>query len=1102
MAGITQTVPHFNGGISEQPDQLKKPGQVKDAINVVPDPIWGLYKRPGAKRITPNGNALTNVSANANATWFHYYRDPTEGSYIGQIGHDGDVRMWNCNTGQEATNYYMGATGTTAYGSGTEKTYLTHAAKEDIQATTIMDTTFIANRTITTAMKTADNEKAAQPPHAHFAYVDLLRTENGRQYALNIYDSENELEYRRALSIELGGEGDSATTANTGTQQRNDTLSDGSGTGTCRGIGTQVFTYNGHQTTGFNLSFPHKQRHLIFRITTTGQNGLKTGATPGDNGFDADDYKCTFHRDLTLLFGGEGWHHLDTTAPLAWSALASGSNGDFTSGTEIIADNNTALEDDTQITGGLYTSSGSPAKPDINGHGDNRVCMNSCKYGAAGGNPPQYRIRVKNDELVSTKGKVGSNWTGVIRPLPTPFDADTAVTAETILGGIMNQMKSNKFSGSGTADNATDGVWHDGIQAKVIGTGLYIYSDTKAFNVEVLENDLMRVMQDEINDVSNLPLQCKHGYIVKVVNSSKSEEDDYYMKFHGDNDRDGPGTWKECPEPGVLIDFDNTKLPLVIQRNSYNSDNGNFTVRIKHFTYPSREVGDDTTNKIPTFMGGAATYDAAGAPKVATVNGAKINKVLFFRNRLAFLSGENVILSRPGTIASPNFWSYTALTVAAIDPIDIACAGTFPSVLFDGVETNAGLLVFTRNQQFLLSADDTIFNPDTVKLRSISTYFYNEKIAPISLGTTFGFVDSSGKYSRFQELNNVAREGQANIYETSGIVPTLLDNDLDLLTVSRENGMVFIGKKGSDTVYIYKYENRQAGGQLQRVQGSWVKWKFLNPLLYHFAMDDSYYFVDEENFLQKINMIQSTSDYINDISITQNNVNYLVHLDNYIQSTGNSNSYNATTDQTTFTFPWLASSVDYVHGTDPVLAAFDFDGDGLDGNDISTHEEPTGTVRFGIYAEAVSRSGTTVVFPGKWGSANGKYPYVGWVYKYQVDFPVLYPTKQVGEGQFRADVNGSLILHRLKLNFGKVGVYETTLTRIGKDDYTDLHESGEASAYHASDMPWVEEDIKTIPVYERNTNVKVTLKSSHPSPATLHSMSWEGDYSKMNYNRV
>ena len=55
MASVTQTIPSFTGGISEQPDQLKFPGQVKDVVNAIPDITRGLYKRPGAKRV---GTAL------------------------------------------------------------------------------------------------------------------------------------------------------------------------------------------------------------------------------------------------------------------------------------------------------------------------------------------------------------------------------------------------------------------------------------------------------------------------------------------------------------------------------------------------------------------------------------------------------------------------------------------------------------------------------------------------------------------------------------------------------------------------------------------------------------------------------------------------------------------------------------------------------------------------------------------------------------------------------------------------------------------------------------------------------------------------------------
>ena len=101
-----------------------------------------------------------------------------------------------------------------------------------------------------------------------------------------------------------------------------------------------------------------------------------------------------------------------------------------------------------------------------------------------------------------------------------------------------------------------------------------------------------------------------------------------------------------------------------------------------------------------------------------------------------------------------------------------------------------------------------------------------------------------------------------------------------------------------------------------------------------------------------------------------------------------------------------------------------------------------------------------------------------------------------------SDVNSSLVLHRIKLHFGKVGLYETTLQRVGKPDYTEVYESPIMDIYSASRAPYLEEHIQTVPVYERNTNVDITLASSHPAPATLRALSWEGDYSPRFYQRV
>ena len=110
--------------------------------------------------------------------------------------------------------------------------------------------------------------------------------------------------------------------------------------------------------------------------------------------------------------------------------------------------------------------------------------------------------------------------------------------------------------------------------------------------------------------------------------------------------------------------------------------------------------------------------------------------------------------------------------------------------------------------------------------------------------------------------------------------------------------------------------------------------------------------------------------------------------------------------------------------------------------------------------------------------------------------------KSAGEGKVESDVNSSLVIHRIKLHFGKLGTYETTIERVGKTDYTELYESSILDDYTSNSSPYLEQYIKTVPIYERNTNITLTLKSSHPTPATLHSLSWEGDYSPRFYNRV
>ena len=956
MAGITQTIPSFVSGISEQPDHLKFQGQLTDIVNAIPDITLGLYKRPGAKRI---GTApLSNVQSGG--SWFHYFRDETEGSYIGQVAADGQVRVWRCSDGQLMT---------TAYGTGGQtaiQDYLATSEPENLQFLTINDTTFVTSRdssnsnTLVGTTGTTDDR-----PEAHCAMIELLRTENGRQYGINIYDSSatsSLTTVKRATKVKITG----------------NNYDEGDGSGHCPGIGTEVYAVTAAGSYGATTNVVHVKNssgttlttgkdNLTFRITALGQQGVSPNYSASSNGPGGQNYRCSYNLEVVLLHGGEGWDVGDVIrVEPEHAATANSSDGQA-----------------------------------------------------------YIEVTVTEIETTQVKATLSSAGDGLIRPAPTPFDADTAVTADTILAGIVDDLPA-------------------GISAKVIGPGIYL-SSTNPFNVEIAEEDLMRVFQKSVNDVTLLPNQCRHGYIVKVSNARMSDEDDYYLRFTGENNLDGAGSWSECAEPGIAKSL--TNMPLVIQRTATT------TFTVKQFTYQDRRVGDDNTNPMPTFVG------------------KRINKVLFFRNRLALLSGENVILSRPGTLGTPDFFIESALTVSASDPIDISAASMFPSDIFDGIEINAGLLVFSTNQQFLLSTDDTVLNPDTAKLRSVSTFNYNKDIPPISLGTTISYLDNSGKFSRLNEMANTSREGEPDVVEISKLVPTLLPKNLDLLTNSRENSIILIGKTNSDTVFGYKY---LAIGD-KRQQQAWFKWKLNNPLLYHFIINDEYFFLDTDNFLQSLKIVQSDDDPI----ITQDDVNYQIHLDNH--TTVSNGVYNASTNLTTFTNQ--SDWIDQVTSPNYSLAIIDLN---------------TNSTRLARYALPTVINADDFTVPGDW--STGSFT-IGYLYEYLIKFPRIYPKKISGEKSF-ADVNSSLILHRLKLHFGKIGLYETTLTRVGKSDYTEVYESSLLDEYEASDAPYLEEYIKTIPVYEKNKNVDITLKSSHPAPATLRAMAWEGDYSPLFYKRA
>ena len=159
MASVTQTITNYLGGVSNQPDDKKIPGQVKEALNAYPDPTFGLTKRPGFKYLTElkdgvyvDGSSYDNIDLD-NAKWFYYNRDSDE-KYIGCIvgkstSSYGEIHVWNAievdgvaattSTLSGGSGYSTGSEVATTGGTGTGLTVDVAQSGGTISGVTIVD---------------------------------------------------------------------------------------------------------------------------------------------------------------------------------------------------------------------------------------------------------------------------------------------------------------------------------------------------------------------------------------------------------------------------------------------------------------------------------------------------------------------------------------------------------------------------------------------------------------------------------------------------------------------------------------------------------------------------------------------------------------------------------------------------------------------------------------------------------------------------------------------------------------------------------------------------------------------------------------------------
>jgi hypothetical protein len=190
-----------------------------------------------------------------------------------------------------------------------------------------------------------------------------------------------------------------------------------------------------------------------------------------------------------------------------------------------------------------------------------------------------------------------------------------------------------------------------------------------------------------VNTFSDLPhpedaSPPSNGDIYKVVGYDETNFGGYYVQRSG-------GVWLETYKPGTSKGMNEATLPHALVRES----DGTFT--FTPFKWTVRQVGDDETNPAPTFIG-------------RTING-----VFYWKNRLGFITDENVVCSTAGDYG--NFWRNTMTTLLDSDLVDVALATNKVSILKYAVPFNDTMMLFADQSQFSLSVRD-VLTPTSVSI--------------------------------------------------------------------------------------------------------------------------------------------------------------------------------------------------------------------------------------------------------------------------------------------------------------------------------------------------------------------------------------------------
>ncbi|MFR5645470.1 MAG: hypothetical protein ACLUDQ_02965 [Bilophila wadsworthia] len=458
-----------------------------------------------------------------------------------------------------------------------------------------------------------------------------------------------------------------------------------------------------------------------------------------------------------------------------------------------------------------------------------------------------------------------------------------------------------------------------------------------------------------------------------------------------------------------------------------------------------RICGDEDSAPFPSFVG-------------RTLNG-----LFFYRNRLSFISGENVVMSEVGEFF--NFFLTTVTTLVDSDVVDVAASHTKSSILHHAVTFGRALL-FSDQSQFVLE-HDTVLSNATVSIKPVTEFEASMKAAPVSSGKTVFFATDKGEWGGVREYITLPDNSDQNdASDITAHVPRYVRGNVSRLECSTNEDMLLVlSEEMRTSLWLYKYFWNGS----EKIQSAWSRWDMCGEVLSAAILNTGVYLIMQYGdgvYLEKMDITPGykdegeTFEYCLDRKITERDVTL--------------GAYDAINKTTAITLPYNIPA-----GYTPVVVT-----------------RTGGSDAPGNLLRRVDVTGPrTITVEGP--DAHGRKLFIGIPYESSYTFSTF--AIREGDSKGNAVTTGRLQLRRLTLNCSNTGFLHMHVTPKFRPTSTYTFTGRELG--HGTNI------IGAIPLYtgtinfpilSLNTQVEVKVGSDSFLPFALVNASWEGFYNTRN----